>query len=139
LTGVKIRDIPASDQTKRGYLAAVLQRCCTQGKPKTALLAQSRIKIKIPIYIMTQSREPNDSDIFTRIAQVEYRLMKVENTQAELENTMTPGGYITEAFDRVLEEIDEVKAQNEEMKGMITEQNGKIDTILRHITGMGNS
>ena len=87
---------------------------------------------------MTQSREPNDRDIFTRIAQVEYRLLKIENTQAELENTMTPGGYITEAFDRVLGEIDEVKAQNIELKAMISEQNGKIDAILRSITGLGN-
>jgi hypothetical protein len=87
---------------------------------------------------MTQSREPNDRDIFTRIAQVEYRLLKIENTQAELENTMTPGGYITEAFDRVLGEIDEVKAQNLELKAMIGEQNGKIDAILRGITGLGN-
>jgi hypothetical protein len=64
-------------------------------------------------------------------------------TQAELENTMTPGGYITEAFDRVLVEIDEAKAQNqaqyEELKGMIGEQNGKIDIILRSVTGMGNA
>jgi hypothetical protein len=87
---------------------------------------------------MTQSREPNDRDIFTRIAQIEYRLLKIENTQAELENTMTPGGYITEAFDRVLGEIDEVKAQNLELKAMIGEQNGKIDAILRSITGLGN-
>jgi len=88
---------------------------------------------------MTQSREPNDRDIFTRIAQVEYRLTRLENNQAQLESTMTPGGYITEAFERVLEEIDEVKAQNEELKGMIGEQNGKIDIILRSVTGMGNS
>ena len=55
---------------------------------------------------------------------------------------MTPGGYITEAFDRVLGEIDEVKAQNqaqyEDLKRMISEQNGKIDAILRSITGLGN-
>lgn len=88
---------------------------------------------------MTRSREPNDRDIFTRIAQVEYRLMKIENAQAELENTMTPGGYITEAFERVLAEIDELKVQNQELKGSINEQNGKIDIILRSVTGMGNS
>ena len=88
---------------------------------------------------MTQSNQPNDRDIFTRIAQVEYRLMKIENTQAELENTMTPGGYITEAFERVLAEIDEVKVQNQELKAAIGEQNGKIDIILRSVTGMGNS
>ena len=50
----------------------------------------------------------------------------------------TAGGYITEAFDRVLGEIDEVKAQNLELKAMIGEQNGKIDAILRSITGLGN-
>jgi CRISPR/Cas system-associated exonuclease Cas4 (RecB family) len=88
---------------------------------------------------MTQSREPNDRDIFTRIAQIEYRLTKIEGTQAQLENTMTPGGYITEAFDRVLEEIDQVKVQNEELKAAIAEQNGKIDIIMRAVTGMGNS
>jgi peptidoglycan hydrolase CwlO-like protein len=95
---------------------------------------------------MTQSNQPNERDLFTRIAQVEYRLLKIENTQAELENTMTPGGYITEAFDRVLVEIDqanaqiaEVKAQNQELKGMIGEQNAKIDIILRSVTGISNS
>jgi hypothetical protein len=51
---------------------------------------------------MTQPNQPNDRDIFTRIAQVEYPLLKIENAQVELENTMTPGGYITEAFDRLL-------------------------------------
>jgi hypothetical protein len=92
---------------------------------------------------MTQSREPNDRDIFTRIAQIEYRLTKIEGTQAQLENTMTPGGYITEAFDRVLDEIDQVKVQNqsqyEDLKREIGEQNAKIDIIMRAVTGMGNS
>ena len=96
---------------------------------------------------MTQSNQPNDRDLFTRVVQLEYRLTRLENNQTQLENTMTPGGYITEAFvgrrpafgNRVLEEIDTVKAQNEEMKGMIAEQNGKIDLILRGITGLGNS
>jgi hypothetical protein len=87
---------------------------------------------------MTQSNQPNDRDLFTRVVQLEYRLTRLENNQAQLDNTMTPGGYITEAFDRVLDEIDQVKAQNEEMKGMIAEQNGKIDLILRGITGLGN-
>lgn len=87
---------------------------------------------------MTQSNQPNDRDLFTRVVQLEYRLTRLENNQTQLENTMTPGGYITEAFDRVLEEIDTVKTQNEEMKEMIAEQNGKIDLILRGITGLGN-
>jgi uncharacterized coiled-coil protein SlyX len=92
---------------------------------------------------MTQSNQPNDRDLFTRVVQLEYRLTRLENNQAQLDNTMTPGGYITEAFDRVLDEIDSAKQQNqaqyEELKGMIAEQNGKIDLILRGITGLGNS
>jgi hypothetical protein len=87
---------------------------------------------------MTQSNQPNDRDLFTRVVQLEYRLTRLENNQTQLDNTMTPGGYITEAFDRVLDEIDGVKAQNEEMKGMIAEQNGKIDLILKRITGLSN-
>jgi hypothetical protein len=48
-----------------------------------------------------------------------------------------------EAFDRVLDKIDEVKAQNQDLKREIDERfnelNGKIDIIMRGITGLGNS
>lgn len=82
---------------------------------------------------MAQSREPNDRDLFTRLAQVEYRLSKIENTQQQLENTMTPGGYITEAFEQVHQEIDVFR---NEVTSRLDEQNRKIDIILQHITGM---
>ncbi len=85
---------------------------------------------------MTQSNDGNYRDLITRIAQLEYRLTRVENTQEQLENTMTPGGYITEAFEQVHREIDELKGEIQEMRA---EMNGKIDIILRHITGQGNS
>jgi hypothetical protein len=84
---------------------------------------------------MTQSREPNDRDLFTRIAQIEYRLTKIENTQEQLEHTMIPGGYITEAFESVHQEIDEFR---QDVNSRLDEQNRKIDLILRHVTGMGN-
>jgi hypothetical protein len=91
---------------------------------------------------MTQSREPNDRDLFTRIAQIEYRLTKIENTQEQLENTMIPGGYITEAFESVHQEIGEfrqdVNSRLDEQNRKLDEQNRKIDIILRHVTGMGN-
>lgn len=85
---------------------------------------------------MTQSNDPNYRDLLTRIAQAEYRLTKIENTQKQLENTMTPGGYITEVFEQLHREIDELTGEVREMR---TEMNGKIDIILRHITGQGNS
>jgi hypothetical protein len=85
---------------------------------------------------MTQSREPNDRDIFTRIAQVEYRLTEIENTQAQLRATIAPGGYVTDAFERVVDRIDEVE---ERLNTRMDSMDGKLDAILRNITGMGNS
>lgn len=81
---------------------------------------------------MTQSNDPNYRDLFTRIARLEYRLTRIENTQEQLEHTMTPGGYITDAFEQVHREMDE-------LKGEVRQMNGKIDLILWHITGQGNS
>ena len=81
---------------------------------------------------MTQSNQP-DRDLFTRIAQLEYRLNKIEHTQEQLENTMTPGGYITEAFEQVHQEIDAFRS---DVNHRLDEQNRKIDLILRHITGL---
>jgi 50S ribosomal subunit-associated GTPase HflX len=85
---------------------------------------------------MTPNNDGNYRDLITRIAQLEYRLTRVESTQTQLENTMTPGGYITDSFDRVHAEIDELRG---ELRTMNSELNGKIDIILRHITGQGNS
>jgi hypothetical protein len=88
---------------------------------------------------MTQSNQP-ERDLFTRVAQLEYRLSKIEHTQEQLENTMTPGGYITEAFERVHQEIDEFRSdvnnRLDTQNQQLDEQNRKIDIILRHITGL---
>jgi hypothetical protein len=97
---------------------------------------------------MTQSREPNDRDIFTRIAQVEYRLTEIENTQAQLKATIAPGGYVTDAFvgrrpafgTRVVDRIDEVEDRlNARMDEQFAQLNSKIDIIMRSVTGLGNS
>jgi chaperonin cofactor prefoldin len=87
---------------------------------------------------MTQSNSLRDRDLFTRIAQVEYRLSKIENAQAELESTMTPGGYITEAFERGYEDIERLDNKIEILDGKIDSVNSKIDIIMRHITCMNS-
>jgi hypothetical protein len=51
---------------------------------------------------MTQANDqPNDRDIVTEI----------QNTQAQLRATIAPGGYVTDAFDRVVERIDDKVAE----------------------------
>jgi prefoldin subunit 5 len=85
---------------------------------------------------MTQSREPNDRDIYTRVAALEYQLTEIQNTQAQLRATIAPGGYVTEAFERVVDRIDEVE---DRLNARMDSMDGKLDTILRSITGLGNS
>jgi hypothetical protein len=120
----------------------------------TTIQAGNRIELQIPdagigdtvevfVILTDKSLPAKQKSILTLIDTIHSQqpvrtAAEIENTQAELENTMTPGGYITEAFDRVLGEIDRVKAQNLELKAMIGEQNGKIDAILRSIPGLGN-
>jgi hypothetical protein len=89
---------------------------------------------------MTQSREPNDRDLYTRVAALEYQLTEIQNTQAQLRATIAPGGYITDAFERVVDRIDEVEDRlNARMDERFDSQDAKLDTILRSITGLGNS
>lgn len=98
--------------------------------------ARSRIEIKTLTTIMTQSREPNDRDIFTRLAALEYQVTEIQNTQAQLRATIVPGSYVTDAFERVVDRIDEVE---ERLNTRMDSMDGKLDAILRSITGLGNS
>jgi prefoldin subunit 5 len=93
---------------------------------------------------MTQSQEPNDRDIYTRLATLEYQVTEIQNTQAQLRATIAPGGYVTDAFERVVGRIDERINESEgriiqHVDTRMDEMNSKIDTILRSITGLGNS
>jgi phage shock protein A len=94
---------------------------------------------------MTQSREPNDRDIITRIAALEYQMTEIQNTQAQLRATIAPGGYVTDAFERVINRIEEVENRlNARMDERFDaadrrfdSQDTKLDIIIRGITGMG--
>jgi hypothetical protein len=95
---------------------------------------------------MTQSREPNDRDLYTRVAALEYQLTEIQNTQAQLRATIAPDGYITDAFVgrrpafgiRVVERISEVEDRlNVRMDEQFAEVNTKLDIIIRGMTGMG--
>jgi hypothetical protein len=49
-----------------------------------------------------------------------------------LEGDVEPQGRISEAFDRVYQDIDELKADTDRAN---REMNGKLDAILRRLTG----
>jgi uncharacterized protein YoxC len=96
---------------------------------------------------MTQANEPNDRGIEARLARVEERLSRVERTTV-------PNDYIRRSFDRVYQdmtdlhykidslaiEVDGVKQSNQRLEQKIdevsNEMNGKLDLIIRRLTGM---
>ena len=81
---------------------------------------------------MTQAREPNDRDLYTRVAALEYQLTEIQNTQAQPRSTIAPGGYITDAFERVVNRIDEVEDRlNARMDARFDSQDAKLDIILK--------
>ncbi len=83
---------------------------------------------------MTQSREPNDRDLYHRVAALEYQLTEIQNTQTQLRATIAPGGYITDALVRIVDRIDDVE---DRLNARMDSQDAKLDTIIRRLSGMG--
>jgi predicted nuclease with TOPRIM domain len=91
---------------------------------------------------MTQSNEPNDyqRDLNRRFRDLSWRVERLETSQM-------PARSLNESFDRVYDEIDALEDQinarfdrlESENREMRAELNGKIDIIMRHITGQANS
>ena len=100
---------------------------------------------------MTQANEPNDSP---QQQGVEARLARLEERLSRIERTTVPNDYIRRYFDRVYQdmtdlhykidslaiEVNAVKQSNQRIEKRVddasTEMNGKLDVILRHLTGM---
>jgi predicted RNA-binding protein with EMAP domain len=83
---------------------------------------------------MTQSQEPHDrnNEVNRQIRSLNRRVQRLEYSQA------TPQ-ELSESFERVYEEIDALEdIVTQRFDRLESELNGKIDIILRHITGQGN-
>jgi hypothetical protein len=117
---------------------------------------------------MTQSRQPEDRDLITRVARLEYRLTQIESSNTLLQETIAPGGYVTDGFERVVDRIEgvedridgvenrlinridgvedrlrfEIKNKNDELKTEINQrfdaQDLKFDMILCRLSGESN-
>jgi phage shock protein A len=90
---------------------------------------------------MTQANEPNDSqrEINRRFRDLSWRVERLETSQM-------PARSLNESFDRVYEEIDALEDTVNQrfdrletrIDRMETDLTGKIDLILRHVTGQAN-
>jgi hypothetical protein len=90
---------------------------------------------------MTQAREPDDIDRVNReLRGVNRRLDRLEYTQ------ISPQEF-SSVLDRIYEEIGSTRSEmraeflavNARLDRMEAELTGKIDTILKHVTGQSNS
>jgi exonuclease VII small subunit len=75
----------------------------------------------------------SDLDFHRKLSALERRVSKLEDGYAELDNVVDPQGWIGEAFKLLEEDIDEVKTEILELR---KEVNGKLDVILKHLTGL---
>jgi uncharacterized coiled-coil DUF342 family protein len=73
---------------------------------------------------MTNTPEPNQPDrdsLAQKVKQIDWRLRRIEATQI-------PASAIDESFQQVYDELDELHTKTDRIEG-------KIDTILQHLTG----
>jgi predicted RNase H-like nuclease (RuvC/YqgF family) len=93
---------------------------------------------------MTQANEPNDfpREVDRQFRHLNRRVERLEDTQ------ISPQEY-ARSFDRIYDDTSAIRREigeldrkvdrlENEVTQMRAEMNGKIDTILRHITGQGN-
>lgn len=84
---------------------------------------------------MTQSNDQPNED-----RRIDRQLRTINRRVNRLEDTQVTWGELNVEFDRLYDEVDDLKKEmNQRFDGLSTELNGKIDIILRHITGSGNS
>ncbi|MGF1481265.1 MAG: hypothetical protein ACFB4I_17575 [Cyanophyceae cyanobacterium] len=70
-------------------------------------------------------------ELFRKIAALERRIAKLEQTQDEFDRVIDPEGWIGEAFEKLEEHFD---AELAEVKQEIKAANGKLDAILTRLT-----
>ncbi|ACK69487.1 conserved hypothetical protein [Gloeothece citriformis PCC 7424] len=84
---------------------------------------------------MTQAQEPND-----RSHEFERQLRSLNRRVERLEDTQITGRELNRGFERVYEEIDDINDKIDNFQSELTEfrdeVNQKLDTILRHLTGI---
>ena len=72
-------------------------------------------------------------ELYLKIASLERRISKIELGLEEHDRVIDPQGWIGEAFERVYEDIE---ALNTKLDRIDQTLNSKLDTILKHITGL---
>ncbi len=83
-----------------------------------------------------ENQDPKD-----RSYEIDRQLRSLNRRVERLEDTQVTGRELNRGFDRVYEEIDELNNKLDHLQAEFIEFrdeiNQKLDTILRHLTGIG--
>jgi len=71
-------------------------------------------------------------DLFRKVASLEKRLNRLEDSHQQLDNVVDPQGWIGEAFKLQEEDLETIKTD-------IKTLDGKLDIILSHLTGINKN
>ena len=78
---------------------------------------------------MSNAESPRFYDLFRKVASLEKRLNRLEDSHQQLDNVVDPQGWIGEAFKLQEEDLETIKAD-------IKILDSKLDIILSHLTGI---
>jgi hypothetical protein len=77
---------------------------------------------------MTQSRQPEDRDILTRVTALEFQMVEIQNSQIQVRATFAPGGYISDGFERV---VDRLRSEIQESEERLVNRIDGVEERLR--------
>ncbi|WP_013323567.1 hypothetical protein [Gloeothece verrucosa] len=75
-------------------------------------------------------------DLYRKYAALERRINKLEDGLQELDQVVDPQGWIGEAFKLLEEDVEKLTTEMSELR---QEVNGKLDLILKHLTGLSDN
>jgi chaperonin cofactor prefoldin len=81
---------------------------------------------------MSNAESPRFYDLFRKVASLEKRLNRLEDSHQQLDNVVDPQGWIGEAFKLQEEDLETIKAD-------IKTLDSKLDIILSHLTGINKN
>jgi len=81
---------------------------------------------------MSNAESSRFYDLFRKVASLEKRLNRLEDSHQQLDNVVDPQGWIGEAFKLQEEDLETIKTD-------IKTLDGKLDIILSHLTGINKN
>ena len=72
-------------------------------------------------------------NLHLRVTELELQVERIKNGMSEIDNIISPTGWIGQAFEQLDTDIEELR---EEMNQKLEENGRKLDLILKHLTGL---